>query len=112
MKRLELTDFTPHIGSAFTVSYHLNGEPTSSDFILSEAVPYELDARDRRKVAPSDEFRSVPFSLFFTGVLDGFLPQGVYTFAHPAFTEALELFINCTGPAEGGKGYIYEAVFG
>ncbi len=112
MKQLELSDFTPHIGSAFTVSFHLNGEPASSDFILSEVVPYALDARDIRVTAPSDELRTAPFSLFFTGVLDGYLPPNVYIFHHPSFTEDMELFINCTGPVAGGDGHQYEAIFG
>lgn len=112
MKRLEVTDFTDHIGTTFTLEYLLEGAPASSDLILVNAEPFKLDPKDRRITDTTGNFRSVPFSLFFESNEEKYLPQSLYTVKHPGFPEGLEIFIVCIGPADSGSGYQYEAAFG
>lgn len=111
MKRLELTDFKPHIGTIFRFSAGSGAEAITTDLELTSVVPYELDPKDGRTTDTTGKYRSLPFSLFFEGRQEKFLAQSLYTVTHPAFAEPLEIFIVCLGPNNDGTGFLYEAAF-
>jgi hypothetical protein len=122
MKRLELTDFEPHIGTTFTfagtvpfrdaVSGQVEQKEIAADMLLTRVQAFELSPRDHRAKDSSGKYRTVPFSVYFEDQQTQFLPQAQYIVRHPAFAEPLELFITCIGPKDTGEGFLYEAVFG
>lgn len=71
----------------------------------------DLTLVDARKVMESAAARLPrnPFSLYFSGPGDAFLPQATYRLRHQAFGEPLDIFLV---PVEGrADGFVYEAVF-
>ena len=127
MKRLEHTDFEPHIGTAFTFhrmiekpsmlasvdnSAATRTEEINAELILTEVQPYELDPRDVRSSGAAGEIRIKPFSVFFECDHEPYLPQGIYDVRHSMFSEPENLFITCLGPNEKNTGYLYQLVFG
>jgi hypothetical protein len=112
MKLLELKDFENSIGTTFGFSREYDGAALSADLVLTSATPSKLSPRDMRAIDTSGKYRSQPFSLLFESEHTPYLPQGLYAINHPSFPDGLDMFITCLGPAESGKGYMYEAVFG
>ncbi|MGZ8833737.1 MAG: DUF6916 family protein [Thermoanaerobaculia bacterium] len=53
--------------------------------------------------------RRTPFSLYFSGSGELFLPQSIYRLRHEAFSEPLDIFL--VPIKREGDGVIYEAVF-
>lgn len=87
--------FAPHLGSRFAIAL--------GDGVLE----LELCAVDALRAAPGAP--RAPFALRFrTPAATGYLPQRIYTLAHPVLG-ALEIFLVPLGADAGGMRY--EAVF-
>ena len=122
MQRLELTDFTPHIGTEFTFTFEKHNDASvqengrseigSFELKLTHTSLFELSPKDMRATDTSGKYRSVPFSAFFENEGNEYLRQGQYLVKHPGFPEPLEIFIVPLGPNETRTGFLYEAAFG
>jgi hypothetical protein len=95
--RLELGDFTPHIGSKFELQLD-----EGSQIMLELLQAKDLDIPSRPAT-----FR-VPFSLLFVGPAEFELPQRLYRLRHPELSQ-LTLFL--VPIAREKDGMRYEAVF-
>jgi hypothetical protein len=90
---LSISDFTPHVGTAFTIRF-------------TDGTLEPQGTRGPRADVP--ELRTEPFSLAFLGPLAPVLPQRTWTLEH-ATLGALEIFLVPLGPRDGRMRY--EAVF-
>ncbi len=86
------------VGSTFRV----NAGGQTVDFVLVRAGRVMESERARLK--------RTPFSLFFQGPPQPFLPQSMYGVRHPAFGDE-ELPIFFVPIAREADGFVYEAVF-
>jgi hypothetical protein len=98
LDRAALSDFAPHVGSAFEVDAGPLG-----------VVTLELANVTSLPGGPSPGGRE-PFSLLFRGPVAPALGQGLYPMTHGALG-SLTIFIVPVGPGPDGKGPRYEAVF-
>jgi hypothetical protein len=97
---LEIDDFTPLVGTVFTIAL--------SDGLLELSLE-SVEAHGRRAPRPDmPGFRSRPFSLFFSGPLEPVLPQRTRDLAHPKLGTQ-PIFLVPIGPGAGRMRY--EAVF-
>ena len=98
--RLNIEDFTPHVGTAFTVP---NVPPEQRPYAieLASAEPIPL-----AEGAPKTD----PFRLIFEGPATPYLPQGVYDFEHDGLG-VVGIFIVPLGSESPGGPMRYEAIF-
>jgi len=97
---LKLSDFLPHVGTAFTIAF----PDGTLELALGAVEPHGV--RAPRPDVP--ELRTEPFSLVFLGPLRPVLPQRTWDLRHPVLgTQGV--FLVPIGPAEGRMRY--EAVF-
>jgi hypothetical protein len=89
-ERLTLQDFAPHLLTRFRVA---------------QPHDYELELTG---ITDCSNAKIEQFSLIFTGIPSPWLPQGMYTLAHPQMGEH-ELFLVPIGP--DASGMRYEVVF-
>jgi hypothetical protein len=94
---LTADDFRPHIGATFQLTPP-DGEPIPSELVEAE----ERSATD----VPRQ-----PFSLLFRAPAGTTAEQGTFRVEREG-ADALELFLVPVGPAAGGEGMLYEAIFG
>lgn len=98
--RLNIEDFTPHVGTAFTVP---NVPP--------EHRPYAIELTSAEPIAVVEGApKTDPFSLVFEGTAALQLPQGVYDFEHDALG-VVSIFIVPLGPQSPGGPMRYQAIF-
>ena len=98
--RLNIEDFTPHVGTPFTVP---NVPP--------EQRPYAIELTSAEPIAVAEGApKTDPFSLVFEGPATPFLPQGVYDFEHEVLG-MVSIFIVPLGPQSPGGPMRYEAIF-
>ena len=97
---LTLDDFTPLVGTAFTITF------PDGVFELTLVAVEPLGTRAPRPDVP--DFRTTPFSLVFLGPLAPILPQQTWDLAHPALGTH-GIFLVPIGPGQGRMRY--EAVF-
>lgn len=91
---LTAADFEPHRGESFHVA---------------RAATAELELKLVEVQRRGDAVREGgAFSLLFLSAAGPFLPQSIYTIAHPALG-TLELFFVPLGPQQGGN--LYEVIF-
>ena len=83
--------FEPHIGSHFSASPTVQGEPLELELVSCVESPYALPDHPA-------------FSLFFLAPDDGYLPQQIFTVAHDALG-GFELFLVPLGPLDGRMRY-------
>jgi hypothetical protein len=97
---LKLSDFAPHAGTTFTVTF----PDGVLELSLGAVEPH--GTRAPRPDVPG--LRTEPFSLVFLGPLAPVLPQRTWNLEHPALG-TLEVFLVPLGPKDGRMRY--EAVF-
>ena len=95
--QLTIESFEPHVGTPFTVT--VNGQTVA----LTLAGIGRIMERVR-----STRLKRQPFSLYFDGRPEFFLPQGTYAFSHEVLKE-MQIFIVPVAREDGS--FQYEAVF-
>jgi hypothetical protein len=98
LDQLTFEQMKPHVGSTFQAE-------------AGDGRTLDLKLTDARKVMESEAARLKrnPFSLYFDGPREPFLPQAIYRLRHEAFGEPLDIFL--VPVAGNAAGYTYEAVF-
>lgn len=97
---LSIFDFTPHVGTAFTIRF--------SDGTIELTLGSVEAHGTRAPRADVPGLRAEPFSLVFLGPLQPVLPQRTWALGHVDLG-ALEVFLVPIGPKDGRMRY--EAVF-
>ena len=96
---LAITDFTPHLGTVFEVSWR--GRTVPVTLALAEALP--------PSGLPPGTCRAAPFQLQFEEP-EWTLPQHIHPISHPGIG-ALSIFMVPIGPNREQTGFRYQSVF-
>jgi hypothetical protein len=98
LDHLTFEQMEQHVGSVFHVDAG-GGQTVDLKLVRAGKVMESEAARLPRQ----------PFSLFFSGPRESYLPQRIYRLQHDGFAEPMDIFLV---PVESNAGgFLYEAVF-